>query len=89
LGGFIVLNQKDNVAVAVENVKPDEPAELSTGRSLTALGDIPFAHKIAIVPIFRGDKVYKYGEAIGEATRDIKAGEHVHVHNIRSLRATK
>ena len=89
MGGFIVLNQKDNVAVAVENIKPGEPAELSTGASLTALAEIAFAHKIAIVPIFRGDKVYKYGEVIGEATRDIKAGEHVHVHNIRSLRGAK
>ena len=35
--------------------------------------------------IKKGEKVIKYGEPIGQATRDIKKGEHVHVHNIKSI----
>jgi altronate dehydratase small subunit len=38
------------------------------------------------VAIGKGDDVVKYGEIIGRATADIAKGEHVHVHNIESLR---
>jgi (2R)-sulfolactate sulfo-lyase subunit alpha len=48
--------------------------------------DIPLGHKIALRDIKKGDKVQKYGRVIGEATKDITKGEHVHVHNIKSLR---
>ena len=47
---------------------------------------IPFGHKIAIVRIGRNELVLKYGEVIGEATEPIEEGEHVHVHNVKSLR---
>jgi len=32
----------------------------------------------------QGDAVFKYGEFIGDATRAIEPGEHVHIHNIES-----
>lgn len=85
----LVLDPKDNVAVAVEQVESGETVELSNGRVLKSLNNIPFAHKIAISPIAKRDKVFKYGEVIGEATEDIEAGQHVHVHNIRSLRVKR
>jgi altronate dehydratase small subunit len=36
-----------------------------------------------------GHHIRKYGAAIGEATEAIAAGAHVHVHNLRSLRARR
>jgi altronate dehydratase len=42
---------------------------------------IPFGHKVARCQIARGQSIIKYGVAIGIATEDIGAGEHVHVHN--------
>jgi SAF domain len=33
-----------------------------------------------------GDQVVKYGVAIGLATSDIRAGQHVHVHNLKGQR---
>ena len=39
-------------------------------------------HKYAVRDIFRGENVIKYGSPIGHATEDIKAGEHVHTHNV-------
>lgn len=33
-------------------------------------------------PIKKGEAVYKYGQIIGFANRDIAPGEHVHVHNV-------
>jgi len=83
---FILLHEKDNVAVALEPAKSGDPAALSDGRTLKVNQEIPFAHKIAIRAIKKGEKVIKYGEVIGEASKDIVAGDHVHIHNIRSLR---
>ena len=48
--------------------------------------DIPFGHKFAIRPIAAGDEIIKYGYPIGRAVRDIQPGEHVHIHNVGSLR---
>lgn len=41
-------------------------------------------HKIALTDIKKGDNVIKYGYPIGHAIEDIKAGEHVHTHNIKT-----
>ena len=83
---FIILNEKDNVAVAVEPAKAGDSAVLSDGKKLKVNQEVPFAHKIAIKALKKGDKVVKYGEVIGEATGAISPGDHVHVQNIRSLR---
>ena len=41
-------------------------------------------HKYALVDIKAGENVIKYGNPIGHATVDIKKGEHVHTHNVRT-----
>ena len=41
-------------------------------------------HKYALVDIKEGENVIKYGSPIGHATCDIKAGEHVHTHNLKT-----
>ena len=83
---FIILNEKDNVAVAVEPAKAGDSAVLSNGKKFELNQEVPFAHKIAVKAIEKGGKVIKYGEVIGEASKDIVVGEHVHVQNVRSLR---
>ncbi|MCX5909974.1 MAG: UxaA family hydrolase [Deltaproteobacteria bacterium] len=83
---FIILNEKDNVAVAVEPAKAGDSAVLSDGKKLKVNQEVPFAHKIAVKAMKKGEKVIKYGEVIGEASKDIVAGDHVHIQNIRSLR---
>lgn len=47
-------------------------------------GSIPAGHKVARHAIRSGEYVYKYGEIIGVARCDIKEGEWVHTHNLRS-----
>ena len=83
---FIILNEKDNVAVAVESAEAGDSAILSDGRTVRLNQEIPFAHKIAIKAMKKGERVIKYGEVIGEASRDIVVGDHVHIQNVRSLR---
>ena len=85
----MIIDGKDNVAVAIEPIaKGDTVTYLRDGQetSLTALEDITIYHKLATRDIAKGEPVVKYGEHIGVASCDIKAGEHVHVHNVEGHR---
>lgn len=53
---------------------------------LTAKADVPIGHKVALADIKSGDTVLKYGQDIGRAVADIRKGEHVHVHNLKTKR---
>ena len=41
-------------------------------------------HKYALRDIAKGENIIKYGNPIGHATCDIKKGEHVHTHNVKT-----
>ena len=85
----MIIDAKDNVAVAIETIaKGDNAVYVCEGRevSLPALEDITIYHKLATRDIAKGEPVVKYGEHIGIASCDIKAGEHVHVHNVEGHR---
>ena len=41
-------------------------------------------HKYALADIAKGENIIKYGNPIGHATADIKKGEHVHSHNMKT-----
>ena len=85
----MIIDAKDNVAVAIETIaKGDAAVYVCEGKevSLPALEDITIYHKLATLDIAKGEPVVKYGEHIGVASSDIKAGEHVHVHNVEGHR---
>ncbi len=85
----MIINGKDNVAVVLEDIEAGAKVDaVGAGRTerLSAAQAIPFGHKIALAGMPKGVEVYKYGEVIGRASRDIKVGEHVHVHNIEGTR---
>lgn len=83
----MLIDPADNVVVAIEPIPKDGPVEYDCGgetRRLTALEDITIYHKLACRDIPQGEPVVKYGQHIGSAVTDIKAGQHVHVHNVES-----
>ncbi len=82
--GCIRLNPIDNVAVALRDLSAGQEVTLPNACVVTLMEDIAFGHKVAIKTIAQGQQVLKYGLPIGSATRDIQAGEHVHVHNLKS-----
>lgn len=85
----MIIDSRDNVAVAIEPIaKGDTVTYVSEGseKSLTSLQDITIYHKLAVRDIKKDEPIVKYGEHIGVATCDIKAGEHVHVHNVQGHR---
>ena len=56
----------------------------NVGVTLAGKGDIPAGHKFALRDIKKGEYIIKYGEIIGRATKDVKKGEWVHTHNVKS-----
>lgn len=85
----MIIDGKDNVVVAIEPISKGETVTyLCDGeeKSLAALEDIIIYHKLAARDIAKGEPVVKYGEHIGVALCDIRAGEHVHVHNVEGRR---
>lgn len=79
--GLVVLDNKDDVAVATKTVAAKTPVMVA-GRSVVPQTTIPPGHKLAIRPVRRGEMVHKYGCPIGMADSDIDVGQHVHVHNM-------
>ena len=79
------MHANDSVALAATDLSAGSVVSLGS-QSITLRQAIPFGHKFALQPIVRGDLVFKYGQPIGRATQDIAPGEHVHVHNLESLR---
>ncbi|NCB62454.1 MAG: altronate hydrolase [Clostridia bacterium] len=85
MNDIIYLNERDTVATTIKELEPGTVIQAG-GKTVTVTEHIPFAHKIAVVSVKQGEPVYKYGEPIGLATRDIGAGSLVHVHNVKSNR---
>jgi len=77
------LDPQDNVAVATTTLQAGESVAIG-GRPVTLPDRVPTGHKLALVPIAAGEKVVKYGSPIGSATRDIRPGDYIHTHNLKS-----
>ncbi len=56
----------------------------NVGINLTGNDKIPAGHKFALRDIAKDQLVIKYGQIIGRATEDIKEGDWVHTHNVKS-----
>lgn len=83
----ILIDRKDNVATALCQLKKGDSISVGVEDrtvSVVLLQDIPFGHKFALTDIQQGEAVIKYGEVIGLATKQIRPGEHVHIHNVES-----
>src|SRR5215470_8651909 len=72
------LNPSDPVVVAMRDIAAGE----SVTSKVKAAEPIGRGHKVAIVPIAAGEPVRKFGQIIGNAIKDIRPGQHVHVHNL-------
>jgi (2R)-sulfolactate sulfo-lyase subunit alpha len=89
---FVLHDAKDTVAVVVvEDVKAgaamtgwimDEDRMIQ----IEARQDIPIGHKVALKDMAVGDTVWKYGIDMGKVVAPIQAGQHAHVHNIKTKR---
>ena len=88
---FLVHDAADDVGVAVVDLQPGTECNgrvLADNASLTARSEqpIPLGHKIALKDFSVGDEVTKYGCVIGRIVQPVKAGQHVHTHNLKTKR---
>jgi len=88
---FLIHDKGDTVGVATVDIKAGQTAEgrtMDTHESvkIKALQDIPLGHKIALKDHRKDGSVIKYNNDIGRVVADIKAGEHVHIHNLKTKR---
>jgi altronate dehydratase small subunit len=85
----IVIKRRDNVATAIQDIPMGKSAAVGVEEEsviVKVIQDIPLGHKLALRRISSGEEILKYGTVIGRATQDIQQGEHVHVHNVESMR---
>lgn len=82
------INPDDNTATALNDIEAGETISLVSKSGpvgeMTASQAVPFGHKLAVVDVKNGEKILKYGEVIGLATRPIGKGEYIHTHNVES-----
>jgi|TARA_B110000259_G_scaffold167930_1_gene196601 (2R)-sulfolactate sulfo-lyase subunit alpha len=89
---FVVHEEGDSVGtIVVENMSSNTPMvgwimEEDKTLNLTTISDIPIGHKVALKDLETGDTIIKYGVDIGRVVAPIKAGEHLHVHNVKTKR---
>lgn len=79
---FIRISSSDNIIVGLKELK--QGSVLEDNENVELLEDIKPGHKIATVDINKGEDIIKYGYPIGHATEDIKKGQWVHTHNIKT-----
>lgn len=88
MNDIVYLDPRDSVATTTRAFEKGTTFQVN-GQTITTTEEIPFAHKVAVRPIAKGEQVYKYGEPIGVAIADIAVGQLVHVHNVKSNRGLK
>ena len=76
---YLKINDNDNVAVAIQDIKAGEDLG-----EFKAYDDTPSGHKVALKDIKENEDIVKYGQVIGVASKDIVKGEHVHSHNMHT-----
>ncbi len=85
---MLKVHRDDNVATALSDVSVGSMFVVD-GERIVARSALPFGHKVALRFIARGAPVIKYGQPIGLASQDIASGEHVHTHNLVTVRGVR
>ncbi|MBJ6368618.1 UxaA family hydrolase [Snuella sedimenti] len=80
---LIKLSNNDNVLVLTVDLNVGDVFTYA-GTDYKVAEAIALGHKIAAKSINEGEKIIKFNMSIGSATRDIKIGEHIHLHNMKS-----
>ncbi|MGJ3704031.1 UxaA family hydrolase [Variovorax sp. AFSI2.2] len=75
----IRLHAEDDVVISLDQLVAGTHIE---SENVAVAGLIPPGHKMATRAIEPGAAVRRYGQIIGFASRPIRAGQHVHTHNL-------
>ena len=79
------VHSNDNVATLLDDASVGASVAMLGGdRTFVARDAIAVGHKVALTDIAIDAAIVKFNVPIGRATRDIAAGEWVHLHNCAS-----
>ena len=80
---FLKINPADSVVVCLQPKQAGDVIEVD-GKHVTLRQDTPAGHKVLIKDVRQGDDIIKYGYPIGHALEDMKAGDWVNEHNLKT-----
>lgn len=79
------IQPQDNVATLIDDAAIGPVEIIGAGRDkVVAVEAISRGHKVALADIAANEAVIKFGVRIGHATKPIKRGAWVHLHNLAS-----
>jgi|tagenome__1003787_1003787.scaffolds.fasta_scaffold18195050_2 hypothetical protein len=85
----IAIDPRDDVAVALRDIEGETRVHVGGEiRIVRVATRIPMGHKFAMRNLPAGEFILKYGQRIGVTTCPVLLGGHVHVHNLKSCRAS-
>ena len=80
---FLKINPADSVVVCLQAKQAGDIIEVD-GQQITLCQDTPAGHKVLIKDVRQGENIIKYGYPIGHAAEDLKAGQWVNEHNLKT-----
>ena len=80
---FIKINPADSVVVCLKDLRNGETITVD-GRNVILNQDTPAGHKVLIKDATAGTDIIKYGYPIGHAKEDLRAGDWVNEHNLKT-----
>lgn len=84
-----VIDARDNAGTVIgSDIEGAMQVPVVGGASgtLAVLQPVPYGHKVALAELPEGADVIKYGVVIGRLSAAVRTGEHMHVHNLESMR---
>ena len=79
------IDASDNVATLLADAAPGPLIVVGeSGLQITTLEPINLGHKVALHDIAQGESIIKFGIPIGHASKNIRTGQWVHLHNCAS-----
>lgn len=79
----IMLTEADNVVVTIAAVGVGDMVEID-GVSVRVSADVGIGHKLARRDLGAGERIVKLGAPIGILLSPVRAGDHIHDHNLAS-----
>jgi hypothetical protein len=86
---LIVLDPADSVGVTTGALRAGDVVTTPDGSECVVRTRVRPGHKVALRDHEEGEPVIKYGAPIGVATARILQGEHVHSHNLVTVRGRR
>lgn len=82
MNNFIQIHPKDNVLVAIDDLKAGDRFELGSIQGKIS-EEILAKHKFALTDLVIGDEIFMYGVLVGKTTENIARGARITTENVR------